>query len=256
MMAAVNVWRSAAALRAAGLAVAFVLCALMSTGCSASRTFTVGEPGASSAPLPDIGPAPIDRNDPWEGMNRRVYRFNAGFDRYVFLPALDVWRFILPSPVRRGFSNVLSHVGQITSLVNSIVQLSPEKTVGTVGRIIINSTFGIAGLFDAATGIGLVDHGEDFGQTLGVYGVPPGPYLVLPFMGPSSTRDTGGFVVDRAFITWLQWQAFGGSQSYTFLPVAMQTRDDLAFRYGELGPFEYELMRFLYLEWRATQVAL
>ena len=134
MMASVGARRGAATPRAVGLLLAVSLCALQSAGCSASRSVTVGEPDARAMPLPDIAPAPIDKHDPWQAMNRHIYRFNASFDKHVFLPALRVWRFVLPSPVRRGFSNVVSHVGQITSLANSILQLSPEKSVGTVGR--------------------------------------------------------------------------------------------------------------------------
>jgi len=219
---------------------------------------------AQELPLAATEKGLVDRYDPWEGFNRRIYRFNANFDKYVFLPALKVWRLVLPSFARRGLSNVLGNVGQIVSLANSLAQLSPTKTVGTIGRIVVNSTIGVGGLLDPATGIGLVDYGEDFGQTLGFYRVPAGPYLVLPILGPSSLRDTTGMIVDRAMLTYLQLQIgpiddFYDDHPWAAVPIgtamALQARDDNPFRYGELGAFEYDLIRYFYLEHRKAEIA-
>jgi phospholipid-binding lipoprotein MlaA len=214
-----------------------------------------------SAPaLEDPGPGLVDRFDPWEGMNRGIYRFNANFDRYLFLPALRGYRFVVPSIVRRGFSNFFSNLGEITTFGNSVLQLSPRKSAGTLGRFVVNTTVGIGGVFDPAWRFGLFRYDEDFGQTLGHYGLGPGPYLVLPILGPSSLRDTFGIMVDTAAIAMLQSVVLGNSMKnnpalYSIYGVqAMQLRDDTPFHYGELGPFEYDLVRLFFLEHRQLLV--
>ena len=212
------------------------------------------------AVVPPAGHGPIDRYDPWERFNRRVYRFNASFDKYVFLPSLRAYRLVVPEPVRIGFSNVLANLGQLTSLANSILQLSPQKSAKTLARFAVNSTLGCAGLADPATYLGLIDYDEDFGQTLGRWGLGPGPYLVLPFGGPASLRDGVGWGMDVAARSFLQSQLVDVSlvdPAYGTWLVAtwLQARDDQPFRYGELGPFEYELVRYFYLEHRDAEIA-
>ena len=218
------------------------------------------EESVSPFALETIGPAPIDRKDPLESVNRRIYRFNAIFDKWVFLPALRTYRFVVPSPLRRGFSNFLSNLDQITSLTNSILQLDARKTAGTLGRFIVNSTLGCAGLADPASHIGLIDYNEDFGQTLGRWGVGAGAYLVLPIAGPSSLRDGIGFGLDVALRSYLQSQLIDLSlldPPYLAWATgqALQARDDQPFRYGEAGPFEYDLVRYFYLEQRRAEIA-
>lgn len=217
------------------------------------------EDSVSPFSIETIGPAPIDRKDPIESLNRRIYRFNAIFDKWVFLPALRAYRIVVPSPLRRGFSNFLSNLDQITSLANSILQLDAKKAAGTLGRLIVNSTLGCAGLADPASHIGLIDYDEDFGQTLGRWGVGPGPYLVLPIVGPSSVRDGIGFGMDVAFRSYLQSQLVDVSlldPPYVAWAAgqALQARDDQPFRYGEAGPFEYDLVRYFYLEHRRAEI--
>lgn len=218
------------------------------------------EESVSPFSIETIGPAPIDRKDPIESINRRIYRFNATFDKWVFLPALRTYRMAVPAPLRRGFSNFLSNLDQVTSLANSILQLDARKTAGTLGRLIVNSTLGCAGLADPASHIGLIDYDEDFGQTLGRWGVGPGAYLVLPIAGPSSLRDGIGFGLDLALRTYLQGQIVDASlldPPYLAWATgqALQARDDEPFRYGEAGPFEYDLVRYFYLEHRRAEIA-
>jgi phospholipid-binding lipoprotein MlaA len=195
--------------------------------------------------------------DPWEPMNRHIYRFNANFDKYVFMPVVTGYRFVLPQFARTGLSNLFSNVGEVTVIVNSILQLAPIKTAKSVARLVVNSTFGIAGLFDVAQHWELPGENEDFGQTLGVYGVGPGPFFVVPILGPSSLRDATGLVVDRAMISVPLMVWVPAAAPYTtgagFLE-AIQARDDLSFSYGELGPFEYNLIRGLYLEFRRLEI--
>lgn len=218
------------------------------------------EESVSPFALETIGPAPIDRKDPLETVNRRIYRFNAIVDKWVFLPALRTYRLLVPSPLRSGFSNFLSNLDQITSLTNSILQLDAKKSAGTLGRLIVNTTLGCAGLADPASHIGLIDYNEDFGQTLGRWGVGPGAYLVLPIAGPSSLRDGIGFGLDVALRSYLQSQLIDVSlldPPYIAWATgqALQARDDQPFRYGEAGPFEYDLVRYFYLEHRRAEIA-
>jgi phospholipid-binding lipoprotein MlaA len=207
------------------------------------------------------GAAPSEQSDqfydPWEPMNRHIYRFNANFDKNLFMPLVRGYRFVMPQIARTGLSNFFSNIGELTNIVNSFLQVSPAKTVKSLGRFTVNSTVGIGGLLDVAQHWNLHEHPEDFGQTLGFYGVGPGPYFVLPILGPSSLRDAGGIVVDKAMISVpLMIWAPSVSPYHTGGSVlgAIQTRDDLGFHYGELGPFEYNLIRGLYLEARKLQV--
>jgi phospholipid-binding lipoprotein MlaA len=218
-------------------------------------------PGCATPPdgsLPDPGPGAMDVWDPLEPMNRAIYRFNANFDKWIFLPALRGYRFIVPSFVRARFSDFRSNLGEVTTFANSVLQLKPMKATNTLARFLMNGTLGLGGLFDVATPSGLPSEDEDFGQTMARYGVPPGPYLFMPFLGPSSFRDGTGLLVDTAFTSYLQSLVIGDFLSehpYVYLPIALQTRDDVSFRYGELGPFEYDFLRYLYTEYRDIQSA-
>lgn len=209
--------------------------------------------------LQEIGRAPIDRYDPIERWNRGVYRLNAGVDKYVMLPALYGYRMVVPKPVRVGFSNVLSNLDQVTSFANSVLQLDAKKSIATLARFLVNTTLGCAGLADPASYLGLIDYEEDFGQTLGRWGLGPGPYLVLPVAGPSSLRDGIGMGVDIAFRSYLQSQILDASlldPGYVAWATgqALDARDQQPFRYGEAGPFEYDLVRYLYLEFRKAEI--
>jgi phospholipid-binding lipoprotein MlaA len=144
-------------------------------------------------------------SDPWEGFNRTMYRFNYRFDKYVFLPAVKGYQAITPDFMEKGIHNFFSNIRDITTLINSILQLSPEKTAQTATRLIINSTIGLLGLINVAHDVPRSD--EDFGQTLGHWGVGSGPYLVLPILGPSSLRDGTGTLVDRLVLSEIRDEA-------------------------------------------------
>lgn len=135
-------------------------------------------------------------NDPLEPLNRRVHAFNDVFDRNIAQPVARGYNAVLPRPVNRGITNFFRNLGEVSVLVNSALQLKPRATVITANRLMINTTFGIAGVFDVAGMMGAKPQDEDFGQTLGYWGADAGPYLVLPFLGPSSVRDGTGLVVD------------------------------------------------------------
>jgi phospholipid-binding lipoprotein MlaA len=155
-----------------------VLCLLLAGGCAST-----GNP-----------------RDPFEPINRGIYTFNDGFDILLVKPAAEFYRFIIPEFARTGVSNVFSNINDVIVAVNSLLQGKVTQAGSDVARLIVNSTVGVLGLFDVATQIGLEKHNEDFGQTLGYWGIGDGPYIVLPFLGPSSARDTVGWVGD--FYTW------------------------------------------------------
>jgi phospholipid-binding lipoprotein MlaA len=136
--------------------------------------------------------------DPLEGMNRGVYKFNDVADRAVFKPVASVYKAVAPTPVRKGFNNFFNNLGSITTVLNDLLQLKFANAFTDAGRFIINSTFGLAGFIDVAAMDNIPNRKEDFGQTLGVWGVKNSAYLVLPFIGPSTLRDTTGMVFDSA----------------------------------------------------------
>lgn len=136
--------------------------------------------------------------DPWQGYNRAMFKFNTGLDKAVLKPTAKAYRWVLPDFVEQGISNFYSNLGDVPNSLNNLLQGKFKAAGGDSIRFLMNSTFGIAGLFDVASSTGLEKHNEDFGQTLGVWGAPSGPYLMLPVLGPSSVRDGGGLVVDLA----------------------------------------------------------
>jgi len=197
--------------------------------------------------------------DPLESWNRRVYHFNYRFDEWVFLPVVDGYRYITPSLVQKGVSNFFGNLGDVPNLLNSALQLKGQRSLNTTARLLLNTTIGVVGLWDPATLMGLPRQAEDFGQTLGYYGAPSGAYLMLPILGPSNLRDTGGLVVD-----------FGAAQAINYLDMAeistdhpeiialraVNQRATTNFRYGQINsPFEYEKLRFFYTESRKLQIA-
>jgi len=134
--------------------------------------------------------------DPLEPLNRVVFSFNDAADRAVIKPVARAYRAMLPGIVRTGVSNFFSNLEDIWISVNDVLQGKFQEGVDDFGRVLFNSTFGIAGIFDFASELGLQKHNEDFGQTLGSWGVGSGAYLVLPILGPSSIRDGFGLLLD------------------------------------------------------------
>jgi phospholipid-binding lipoprotein MlaA len=137
-----------------------------------------------------------DARDPWESMNRSVYQFNDVVDTVAIKPAAQLYVKVLPSFVRTGVGNFLGNLGDVWSMANSALQLKGQATVETFMRINVNTFLGLGGLLDVATEMRLEKRKEDFGQTLGYWGVEPGPYVVLPLLGPSTLRDTLALPLD------------------------------------------------------------
>lgn len=137
--------------------------------------------------------------DPWEGFNRKSYAFNDAIDRAVLKPVAEGYEKAVPAPAREGVNNFFGNLEDIGTSLNNILQGKPAEGINDFGRFIVNTTFGFFGLWDVATPLGLEKHYEDFGQTLGVWGVESGPYLVIPFLGPSTARDAPAKAVDPSW---------------------------------------------------------
>ena len=137
-----------------------------------------------------------DARDPWEPMNRSIYQFNDAIDTVALKPAAQLYVKVLPSMVRTGVNNFLGNLGDVWSMANSAMQLKGQATAETFMRVNINTFIGLAGVLDVASEMGIEKRREDFGQTLGHWGVSSGPYLVLPLFGPSTLRDAVAFPVD------------------------------------------------------------
>lgn len=134
--------------------------------------------------------------DPWEGYNRAMYSFNDTVDRAVVKPVAKGYDAAAPLPVKVGVGNFFGNIGDVWVGVNNLMQGKVVAGVSDFGRVLVNTSVGILGFFDVATPLGLERHEEDFGQTLGKWGVGDGPYVVLPIFGPKTLRDTAGFGVD------------------------------------------------------------
>ena len=197
--------------------------------------------------------------DPLESWNRRVYHFNYRFDEWVFLPVVNGYRYVTPSFLRTGVSNFFANLGDVPNLLNSLFQFKGQRSLETTGRLLVNTTIGVAGLWDPATMMGLPRQSEDFGQTLGFYGVPSGPYLVLPLLGPSNLRDTGGLLFDftaESQINFLNVSQVSSDHPELYILRAVDRRYSTSFRYGQMNsPFEYEKVRYVYTEARKLQIS-
>ena len=134
--------------------------------------------------------------DPLEPVNRGIYTFNEAVDTTVLRPAAELYRGLVPRLVRNGVHNVFANINDVIIALNNLLQAKFLNAVSDTGRIVVNTTVGLLGVFDVATELGLEKHDEDFGQTLGYWGLADGPYLVLPILGPSSLRDSVGVFVD------------------------------------------------------------
>lgn len=174
-----------------GLAAASVLVAMVGVG--AMRE-------ASAAP--DVEPSAAleadahEDYDPWAPFNERTFRFNHRLDRFVLKPVARAWDKVLPDPIQRGLANAFHNAAMPKRLVNSLLQGKGDGAMRELGRFLLNSTLGVGGLIDVAKVAGVPASDEDTGQTLGAWGVDPGPYLVLPFLPPLTVRDGVGFAID------------------------------------------------------------
>ncbi len=202
-----------------------------------------------------------ENNDPIEPLNRASYVVNDGLDTLIIRPAAEIYRVFLPPQAREAIRNVISNLRSPVIMVNDALQGERQRFGTTLGRFLLNSTLGVAGVFDVATGFGLPAHSEDFGQTLAVRGVGEGPYLFIPVIGPSNPRDLAGTVVDIAMnpLTWLTGNAGVDAALYARTGLgALDAREALIepldqLRASTIDP--YAALRSAYRQRRAAEIA-
>ena len=213
---------------------------------------------AASVLLVGCASAPTTANpkDPWESMNRSVASFNDKVDDNVLKPVATGYRNVVPDLVQTGVRNVFNNFADMWSTVNNLLQLKPLNTAESLGRVIVNTVFGIYGIFDVATYIKLERHPEDFGQTLGYWGVPNGPYLVLPLFGPSTLRDGASLPVDFA-VSPTQYINDIPTRNQVFALRLVSKRAELL-KSGnmleEASIDKYSFTRDAYLQYRRSQI--
>lgn len=180
---------------------------------------------ATQAPSPEA----LAANDPYEATNRDTLKFNGKIDKYFVIPTVAVYFILVPEGGRRGVHNFLGNLSLPTIFVNDVLQGEATRAGQSLERLVINSTLGLGGFFDPASKMGIPGHGEDFGQTLAVWGVDEGPYVMLPFFGPSNPRDAAGLVTDalidptnQIHIKQHLWWA-AGREYFTLLDLRAQT---------------------------------
>jgi len=229
---------------------------------AAAATASAGEAGRdakdSQEALPPVTPADAPSMytyDPWERLNRFTYRFNARFDEAVFLRASNAYRRV-PSPIRSGVHNFFGNLSEVDSVINYALQWRLKLGVRSLGRFVINSTAGIGGLFDVAAKLKLPGAPTGLSATLAKWGMHPGPYLVIPLLGPSTLRDGVGFLGDYATSYGINIAGlYRGNVPWALGPLnAVDQRSNISFRYYSTGsPFEYENIRFLYVRKRLIE---
>jgi len=243
-----------------------ILVALLSvvflSGCT-----TLPKPGPDTEPairqqadlVPEGTVLDVEVYDPIEGFNRGSYRFNHYFDKYFFLPIVKGYQFIMPDYAEDRVSSFVDNVYEFNNFTNNLLQLKFKETGITLSRFVLNTTVGVAGLWDPSTHWGLHRQPEDFGQTLGHYGVGHGPFIVLPIFGPSNLRDTTGLVTDAVAFGVAGPPAWVDDDTTTLVftgVAAIDKRKRVPFRYyGSGSPFEYEQIRLLYTKKRELDIA-
>lgn len=196
--------------------------------------------------------------DPWERRNRQIYYFNYYFDKIVLKPIVSTYNFITPEIIQEGVGNFYTNSQNVGTMVNSVAQGKMRKFMRTLGRFSMNSIIGVFGIFDVATKLDMPKEKEDLGLTLAHYGVGPGPYVIIPVLGPSNLRDAlssgiGYFTYPTINPYTVTNRVDMNSLGIRGLEVA-DTRKKIKFNYYEMGtPFEYEYLRFFYSEVRKMQ---
>ncbi len=194
--------------------------------------------------------------DPLYGYNTRMHAVNNGLDRYVLKPASKVYQKIVPRPLDRAVTNFFANLGEPVNSINMLLQGRPDKAAVSMLRFLINSVIGLGGIFDLAAKMQLPRQAEDFGQTLAVWGVPAGPYIVLPLLGPSTLRDSGTLLVDREFDLQVRTIPQGSWQNYVMNGASiLNVRAALlALEGGSFDLSDYEFVRDSYLQTRRFSI--
>lgn len=208
--------------------------------------------GGCATPMRIVTPDP---RDPLESINRATYQFNERLDQTLVKPVAQTYKDVIPAPLQTGVSNFFSNAKYPLTLANNILQAKLTHAANDVGRLLLNTTLGLGGFLDPASRIGLERYDEDFGQTLGKWGVPAGPYLMLPFLGPYTLRDAVGGIADdfaepRGYVkdTTARWSLWAGDKLDR--RVRLLDADSVLERTGD----PYAFVRSAYLQRREYQV--
>lgn len=195
--------------------------------------------------------APASEVDPYENWNRKVYRFNETIDNWFLRPVAKGYRNIMPGFADRGVTNFFNNLTELRNFANSIFQLKGESAVVAAGRFTYNTVFGLGGFIDVATMFELPERPEDFGQTLGYWGMESGPYLMLPLLGPSNPRDFGGFATDMLVLPSAWDLAESPDVYYARALQVVDKRADLIPAEAFMSGDNYTFVRNAYLQRRA-----
>jgi phospholipid-binding lipoprotein MlaA len=194
-------------------------------------------------------------SDPWERMNRSIFEFNEGLDKYVAKPVALGYQAVTPQIIDTGITNFFSNLEDVLIVVNDIFQLKPIQAASDTARFVVNSTVGLFGFFDVASHIGLPKHNEDLGQTLGYWGVSEGPYLMLPILGPSNLRDSFGLAGDSFSGLSYTDIAYTSAQTVGLITLKnVDLRADLIASEGLITGERYTFLRSFYQQRRAYLV--
>jgi phospholipid-binding lipoprotein MlaA len=202
--------------------------------------------------LPAMAQA-ASEDDPWEGFNRAMFRFNDTLDTYALKPLAQGYQAVTPQFLEDGVHNVFGNLGDVGNLANNLLQGKMHDAGVDTGRLIFNTTFGLLGFFDVATPMGLQKNDEDFGQTLGAWGLGSGPYLVIPFLGPSSVRDATGKLPD-SFLEPYPYMGHVPTRNVTRAVDVVDTRASLLSAEKLISGDKYIFIRNAYLQNREFKV--
>jgi phospholipid-binding lipoprotein MlaA len=217
--------------------------------------FPVSQAAAQTMQEPaPAGSVPVDPKDPYESWNRKVFTFNDTIDRWVLKPVAQTYRTFTPQLIDRGITNFFNNLTELRNFTNSVLQLKGESAVVAAGRFTYNTVFGLGGLIDVATAFDLPERPEDFGQTLGYWGAGSGPYLMLPFLGPSTPRHFGGFLTD-GFALPSAWDAVESPEVYFARAVqVVDKRADLIPAESFISGDSYTFVRNAFLQRREFMI--
>ncbi|MBC7191000.1 VacJ family lipoprotein [Marinobacter sp.] len=199
---------------------------------------------------PPEGAPAVNPEDPYENWNRKVFAFNQYLDDWVLRPVARAYRFVTPDIVDHGVTNFFNNLGEIRNFANSVFQLKAESAVVAAGRFTYNTVFGLGGLIDVGTAFGLPERSEDFGQTLGYWGVGTGPYLMMPLLGPATPRRLAGLGTD-GWVLPSAWDEVGSPEEYYLRAVELvDKRADLIPAESFMSGDRYTFVRNAYLQRR------
>jgi phospholipid-binding lipoprotein MlaA len=198
-----------------------------------------------------------DPSDPWQAANKPIFAMNDAIDSVLFKPLAKGYNAITPKPIQAGVTNFFSNLNEIDNAINNLFQGKPKQFATSIGRLTVNSTIGIAGIFDVASYMGLTHSPEDFGQTMGAFGAGAGPYIILPLLGSSSVRDIPGRVLS-IYLNPLAWLDDVSFRNIMVGVNAVDTRSNLLAKEdiaSEISKDKYSLYRDAYLEEREFQIS-